>query len=208
MPPYVVKGDPATGQLTIACQGGKFRAALTRNGEHVSLFLNGEEIALEQEVLRPHATFTFEVVPGEYEARVRDARGEMDASRVTVGEPGKFRFDTRTVTLLEPGQGIALADSPALKSLTVLPAFREPFRVAAKVTADYQHLCCEQTAAKIVAATLSYVGGDDGARREVEPVIIAGVRREESLHLPGRAFKCTLAIASRPVTRSWRPGIC
>ena len=56
-------------------------------------------------------------------------------------------------------------------------------------TAGYAHLCCEQTAAKIVAAVFMYLTSEKpGMRRKAEEIVLAGIAREKKMLRPGKGF--------------------
>jgi hypothetical protein len=98
---------------------------------------------------------------------------------------------TRTVRFLRRGEKIALADDPSIVTLRALPGLDQPFKLLCDATADYGHACCEQTAAKILAACSMYLfAGDDPRRRSrAEEIILAGVRREHTMWMKGRGFR-------------------
>lgn len=89
---------------------------------------------------------------------------------------------------LQPGEG-ATRDADVV-GLRVLPGLDKPFRALVDATADYGHACCEQTAAKMLAASAMYALAEDpGQREKACAIIVAGVRREATMWLPGRGFK-------------------
>src|SRR5262249_23923650 len=56
-------------------------------------------------------------------------------------------------------------------------------------TADYEHACCEQTAAKILSACVMYLIAEGPVRRKkAESVILAGIAREKRMYKKGRGF--------------------
>jgi hypothetical protein len=97
----------------------------------------------------------------------------------------------RALVLLEPGQRVSRALDPSIVALRVLPALDGPFTALVDATGDYGHLCCEQTAAKMLAACAMYALSDsDRERRDrAESIVLAGVRRERSMWLERRGFK-------------------
>ena len=71
----------------------------------------------------------------------------------------------------------------------MLPAIDEPFDILVTATAGYAHLCCEQTAAKILSAMCMYLtASKSGQRRKAEQIILAGIAREKKMLRPGRGF--------------------
>ena len=127
--------------------------------------------------------------PGHYVATVEDAAtGERDVVEVHVGTPGKFRSLVREVGLLQKGDALTLDSAEAL-SLRVLPGLDTPFKQLVDATADYGHLCCEQTAAKILAAVVMWLTSEGpGRRKKAESVIVAGIARERTMWKRGLGF--------------------
>ena len=116
------------------------------------------------------------------------ASGETDAVEITVGEPGVLKSYVKELGLLLAGDHITLDSADAL-TLRVLPAVDESFHCLLSATAGYAHLCCEQTAAKILAATFMYLASEsDGERRNAKEIILAGIEREKKMIRPGRGF--------------------
>jgi hypothetical protein len=91
---------------------------------------------------------------------------------------------------LEPGDRLSLDDRPDVRSVNILPGLDQPFCVLIEATGGYEHCCCEQTAAKLLATVAMYVLAHDDIRRgRALEMIMAGVRRQRSMWLPGRGFK-------------------
>jgi hypothetical protein len=170
------------------------------------LLANGRPFSAGDAVPAGRTELTFLAGPGVYEARVDDLTGAVERIERRVDVPGKLRRVARTVRFLEPGHRVSRDDDPGIIGLRVLPGLDKPFRALADATADYGHACCEQTAAKMLAACAMYALADaDRKRRErAEAIILAGVRREASMWLRGKGFKMYPESASRPETY-WGP---
>lgn len=192
LPAFVHHGDGAVGQVHAGAASGRLRVRLTRDGQDVPLVRDGEPVSAGAVVEGRRVTLAFLALPGQYRVVVEDAESGaavQDGGRVEV--PGKLRRLARTIRFLEPGDKLAQDDDPGIRQLTVLPGLDRPFRALVTATADYGHLCCEQTAAKMLAAAALYaLAGDDPPRREAaEAILLAGVRRETQMWLPGKGFK-------------------
>jgi hypothetical protein len=109
---------------------------------------------------------------------------------VLVGEPGELRSYAKEVGFLQPGDKLSLAEAgDEVLSLRVLPGLKETTTCLVQATAGYSHLCCEQTAAKILSATVMYLTAEDAkTRSKAEKIILAGVEREKKMHIRGRGF--------------------
>jgi hypothetical protein len=190
VPAFVHPDDAAVARLHVGTRSGA-RVRVTRDGAEVTLLLDGRALAPGERLPAGRAELSFLAGPGTFEAVVEDASGASDRAVKEVEIPGKLRRLARTVRFLEPGQRLSRDDDPSIRALTVLPGLDQPFTALCDATADYGHACCEQTAAKMLAACAMYaLSGDDRQRRDrAESIILAGVRRERSMWLRGRGFK-------------------
>lgn len=162
VPPFVHAGDAVWGKV------------LTGDDCEVCLTCDGVAVPLDQER-------RFLVKPGDYEATVTSSTGLSRSSARRVESPGRLRRLVKSVRILQPGESVALADNPEHFSYRILPGLARPFKTLLSTTADYSHLCCEQTAAKMVSAALiALSGGRDG-----EAIFSAGVRRLQDMQLEG-----------------------
>ena len=183
LPPSVHANDTVVGRLRAATRSGRGKISVSRDREALSLRganSNTFETPVEIEL---------DVVPGTYVACVEDLEtGETDSVELTVAEPGVSKSYLKELGLLLAGDHITLDSANAL-TLRVLPAVEEQLDTLITATAGYAHLCCEQTAAKILAATFMYLTGkNDGERRNAEQIILAGIEREKKMLRPGRGF--------------------
>src|SRR5262249_30578888 len=157
-------------------ESGEVTVRLTCSGEQVELLRADGKPVRSGEVLKSPADLKFLVRPGSWVAEVTDAAtSEIDRVEAFVGTPGKFKSYVRQLALLEQGQKITL-DSEDAVALRVLPALEEPFNLLAEATAGYEHHCCEQTGAKILAAVCMFMSAKTKAKRSLaEEIILAGV---------------------------------
>lgn len=135
------------------------------------------ELYLDEKLQQLDEGFGFEVKTGVYRAVVASSEGDSRTQTRRVDEPGRLTRVVQSVQLLTKGQSISLENDPSTLSLQVLPGLQKPFKTLIKETANYGHLCCEQTAAKMVSAALMVLSGD----KDGEAVFIAGYRRMESM---------------------------
>ncbi len=188
VPPAVHPDDTVRGRLRAATASGRARVSLTCDGEDVELLgpRGGEVTAGE---LATPVELEFVLRPGVFLAQVEDAEsGDSDTLEVRVDEPGKLKSYARETGLLQEGESLDLERADAL-TLRVMPSVDEPFDNLVTATAGYSHLCCEQTAAKILSATYMYLSTASPVTRSLaEEIILAGLAREHKMHLPGRGF--------------------
>ncbi len=188
VPPAVHPDDTVRGRLRAATASGRARIRLTCDGDDVELLgSRGGEVAAGE--LASPVELEFVLRPGVYLARVEDAESDdSDTLEIRVGEPGKLKSYGREIGLLQEGESLDLERAGAL-TLRLLPNVDQPFENLVTATAGYSHLCCEQTAAKILSATFMYLSAASPVARSLaEEIILAGLAREHKMHLPGRGF--------------------
>jgi hypothetical protein len=190
LPAFVHPQDSAVGRVHVGALGEGARVRVTHDGAAVLLHLDGVALDPGAPLATTRAELSFVVAPGRWEATIEDASGPRDSAAKDVEIPGKIRRIARAVRFLQPGESASLASDPSVVGLRVLPGLDRPFRALVDATADYGHACCEQTAAKMLAASAMYALAEDAERRgRAEAILLAGVRREEGMWLRGRGFK-------------------
>jgi hypothetical protein len=183
-PRFVHASDVALGRVFVQCRSAA-TITIRKGGIPVALVggQSGRELAPGRHEL------SFVATPGSFEVRL-DAGAESETVSVRIDEPGKLRRLARAVQMLSPGEHLSRASDPSIRALRVLPGVDRPLRALIDATADYGHSCCEQTAAKILAACAMFALADEPARRSrAESIIVAGVEREERMWLRGQGFR-------------------
>ena len=189
LPPAIHVDDTIEACLRATSTTGAVSVQLTRNGEPVSLRRHDGTAVQDNERFAGSVRLVFDATAGDYQARVQHVEtGATDQLEVYVAEPGRFRTQLKRLSLLEAGQELTLEADDAL-ALHVLPGLDEPFGQLLETTAGYTHLCCEQTAAKIIAAAVMYLSYEKiVTRKKAEDIILAGVARERRMFSPGKGF--------------------
>ncbi|MFO0618816.1 MAG: hypothetical protein U0414_39870 [Polyangiaceae bacterium] len=184
LPAFVAAGDGAEGRIHVRSKrGGTLRVA--RDGAPVALR------GVERGVLAAGAhEVSFVAEAGDYAITFDAVDTESVRLDRRVDRLGALRRMARSILLLEPGQAIDGGRDASVFALRVLPGLDKPMALALDATADYGHACCEQTAAKILAACAMYALAADPARRsKAESIIAAGIRRERTMYMKGRGFR-------------------
>lgn len=191
LPEALFDGDRAVGRIVARCASDRFQVEVLRNGEAVSLFAAGappQAIAAGL-VFANSAELTFVVDQGTYVATVRPIAGGRSRQTTKIVRPlGKTQVRRRVMRLLFPHDSVCLGDE--VQEIRLLPSCEPFFRKTAQATADYEHLCCEQTAAKLFAS-FACLAGAIAARESTEAALTAiraGLRREQEMWLPHRGF--------------------
>jgi hypothetical protein len=185
VPTAVFPGDKVQGRLRAFAGSGRVKVSLTRDNDPVALKQDGRALPTSAAHDGP-LDLTFDVVPGRYVATVEDpASGEIDVVEVWVDEPRAATSMVRELRFLRAGQSLSLDEADAI-SLRVLPGIDAPFDTLVRATAGYGHLCCEQTASKIVSAVAMYLSASTPKDKALaEDIIISGVAREETMLVEG-----------------------
>ena len=205
VPAFVHPADGALGRLHVGTRSGG-RVRVTRDGVEVRLLSGGRALAAGELVSPGRAELSFLAGPGAYEATLEDDSGVVERTSRDVQPPGKLRSLARSVRFLEPGQSLSRDADPSILDLRLLPGLDKPFSALVDATADYGHACCEQTAAKMMAACAMFALAPEDRRRrdKAEAILLAGVRREALMWLRGRGFKMYPESSPRPDTY-WGP---
>lgn len=184
LPAFVAIGDGGDGRVHVRSKrGGTLRVA--RDGSPVALLgVDGGTLGAGAHEV------SFVAEAGDYAITFDAVDAESIRLDRRVDKLGALRRMARSIVLLEPGQAIDRARDPSVFALRVLPGLDKPMTLALDATADYGHACCEQTAAKILAACAMYALAADAARRsKAESIIAAGIRRERTMYMKGRGFR-------------------
>ncbi|WP_428267678.1 alpha-2-macroglobulin family protein [Haliangium sp.] len=189
LPPAIHPGDRVRGRLRVHVTGGRARVRLRCDDRDVPVRRPDGGRVEPGAVLPTPIELDFDAGPGRWQAEVEDVDGgERDRVEREVTAPGRIRHLVRELGLLMPGDHITLDSADAL-TLRVLPSVDQPCDQLVTATAGYAHLCCEQTAAKILSAVLMYLSAPGPVqRRQAEDIILSGIARERTMLRPGRGF--------------------
>jgi hypothetical protein len=179
LPPFVHPQDQVEGRLRIVSGQPPFRLGLTCDGKPLGL----------PEVAESREPITFACKPGKFRATVEEiASGRCETTEATVETSGRLSGVKRTVQWLRKGDRLSRGEDKGILALVLLDGVRGPAERLGAVTADYGHLCCEQTAAKILSACALWMSSTNGKRARWESTIRAGIEREKTMFLPGRGL--------------------
>ena len=196
VPECLHNGDQAIGRVNARCQSGEFSVRLTCDGAPVELFdaskrsrVSGEHIKAKELEL------TFAVGIGVYTVTVTDlVSGQTVDVERSVKPLGEIVTTRRSMRLLQPGEMMQLDDE--IKRIRLLPNPKSIESMAIAATSNYEHLCCEQSAAKLFAsvASLASAINSDGPhaqsqeQRTAIDSIRAGLSRMQDLWVSARGF--------------------
>lgn len=186
LPEAVTDQDQVQGKLVCHAASGRALVSLRHNDQAVSLVQNGARVT--DTVMCP-AVLTFDVAPGRYEATIRDAAdGTSDSVVHFVDSPGCFTTQVKQTSILTPGEQLDLESCDAV-AIRLLPSLAGPTATLMEATADYSFLCCEQTAAKNLAAAFMWLTATDPKQRHKAALILRkGLARQITMFVAGAGF--------------------
>lgn len=177
-PPVVEPGDMVYGRVRAQTSSGKAKIELLLDDEVVELprSINSSKVNTPLE-------FDIQVEPGQYTLNITDLKSnEIDSVKVQITAPGKVKSLSNALQLLQENESISLDSYPGTIQLELLPGFDHIQEKLVSTTADYSHLCCEQTAAKMLAASAMYIASEDiVTRQKAEKILLAGAAREAKM---------------------------
>lgn len=186
LPPYIYPTDESIGVIYIGCVNKQFKLKLYCDEQAIPYKVSGKQQSNPDVIHGSLVKVEFIAKPGKWRAEVEDnISGEIDISEQIISSLGSFKSIARRFQLLKEGEKINRAEIEALQ-LRVLPSIDKPFHLLCDATTNYKHLCCEQTAAKVISAIASLIAGGDSDK--LTPVIIAGIERQMSMYLPNKGF--------------------
>jgi hypothetical protein len=192
LPRFINAGESARSWLHVGTRSQELSCCLYHEGKEVGLTCNEKPFGKNDKINSPLVNLKFAGGAGNYRAVLKNNAGEVVACiEQTVDQPGKLRRRLRSVRLLNEGESFNLQADDRVTAIRLLPGLDQSFDLLVEATADYSHCCCEQTAAKILSACAMFMfAGDDRKRRDnAQAIIIAGLKRQESMWLRSRGFK-------------------
>jgi DNA-binding transcriptional MerR regulator len=162
----VIVGAPDDAMCNVRVNGSFVQFERTRNGANIHL--------------------RWPAALGVHEVSVVSSAGSDKVARV-VEEPGEEVVLTQELLILKKGKRFDVSEEGAI-SVQVMPGIQRELALAVSVCVDFQHSCCEQTSAKLVAAFMAFITGDDSSRDKSRQSIINGEARLRSMYSQGRGF--------------------
>ena len=180
LPKFVHPKDAATGRVYSRLASGSATVTVF-NDEKVAASFEAQSGELQVE--------SFVCKPGRWRATIAvEDSEEPKTVEKEVFAPGVSKTIRTPTVVLKPGDSREFASD--VRKLEILPGFDSPLKNLAKATSNYQHLCCEQTAAKIRATVFIYISSEADlvAANAAEASIIAGVSRMTTMWIQGKGF--------------------
>jgi len=190
-PVFVHPGDIVTGRVRLETRGAA-RISLARDGGMVEL-RQGENVLAGGHVLQAgEYELTFRALPGIYHAAAEETEsGRTSDCKAVIEEPGRILRRCLVPRWLGAGESIRLGEGGVQSIRLVSPELKHQLKTLLEATGSYEHLCCEQTAAKIMANCAMFMlnGKIPRELKKIEASVTAGIRRQREMFLPGKGFK-------------------
>jgi DNA-binding transcriptional MerR regulator len=163
----------------VATKGDRCVAIVVNGAEHkddVLITVNGKLSSFEGGIKGKNLVLTWDAIPGLHEVTVK---GVDKVARI-VEEAGEEIVLCQETRILVGGRRCEVG--PDASALYVLPGMKEELKAVIQVTTNFEHCCCEQTAAKLVSAVLGADIGNDGEKEQAYKAISNGLARLRLLY--------------------------
>lgn len=158
----------------------------SKTPKKIILKVNGKETKFEERTVGDHLHISWKAVSGSHQIYVEQGKN-MDFVMRVIESPSEEVVLTQEIRLIKPKKAYSIFDEEAI-SITILPGIKEELNRAISVCSQYQHCCCEQTSAKVAAASLAIMIGDDSSKNKGIEGLVAGEKRLMTL-FNGSAFR-------------------
>ena len=191
LPAILLDGDQASGRVIARCQSGSFSVTVDCDGVPVVLYSTDAacDPVTTEHIKMTESEFTFIAGLGRYTAKVCDkVSGKIREDNHQVKPLGKFVEPRRTMRMLAEGERVELNEE--IRRIRLLPSVQPIKQMVAEATANYDHLCCEQTAAKLFSAVIcmaNQIGSGEPIEKSCTAIRV-GLKRQQSMWLRGKGF--------------------
>ncbi len=191
LPDLLLQGDQASGRVVARCESRKFSLEVLCDGVPIALHCPNPPYhpITTHELSVTETEFGFSARLGQYTARVCDrVSGKTREDRHTIGPLGELIVPRRTLRMLSGGEIVELNDE--IRRIRLLPSVQPIKQMVAESTAHYDHLCCEQTAAKLFSAVIclaNQIGSGEPTQKTLTAIRV-GMKRQRGMWLPGKGF--------------------
>ena len=183
LPSQMHASDGAQGKLMFATKSRQARVTINvPGGKTISQVVDSNNL-IDQ--------ITFFAIQGEYSATVEDLNNDNESVTVKhlIQNPESSTTYSRRIRILQPGESFQTQNSSTINNITLANRIQNPIKDMASSICNYQHCCCEQTAAKIRSATYLYLLSDPESEERffASKSIVQGVNRLREMQLaPGQ----------------------
>ncbi len=191
LPVFVHPGDQVWGRIHCGAESGSLEVYVLCDGKPVTLHHKDQSTPHSMKLDAQQTTLRFLADVGEYQAfATNTATGHTETVYGNVQTVGTLVTEHRTLRFLQSGERISQQDEKDILSLRLLPGLEQPFKLLLDATSDYAHMCCEQTAGKMLAAIAMYTFADEQETRDkAESIVLTGTERMKTMWLKGRGFR-------------------
>lgn len=178
---YVIPAIPAYAHPE---DGVKCRAYVVAcDSAVVRVSVDGKRADFEMSGSNPRVV-EWDAVPGVHEVSVA-YQDDVDKVVRVVECPGEETVLAQELRILKKGEAFDISRDENALSIVVVPGMENEFKAAIHVVTDFQHKCCEQTSAAILASAIAIVTGGDSEKEKGFDSIVKGEQRLKSMYSNG-----------------------
>lgn len=154
----------------------------------ISVRIDGKPVKFDIDKTNPEIFLAkWIALPGVHEVVVIGKKASDKIIRV-IECPGEESVLAQELRILKQGETFDIGSDENALSLMVVPGMDAELKTTINVVACFEHYCCEQTSAIVMASALACVTGDDSAREKSFESIIKGGNRLKSMYQKGKGF--------------------
>ncbi len=183
--------EPQIPQIAHPDDGLLCRATGVRapEGATFTVHVDGQAISFENTSRASSQVLQWPAKTGVHTVRMLGPDGTLLDKIVRVVEvPGEESIIAQEMRILRAGERFDLENEDAL-SVKVMPGIQSELTLAVNVVTGFGHDCCEQSAAKIGAACVAVMVGDEASKEKGCHLIVKGAQRMKSMWKPGKGFR-------------------
>lgn len=149
--------------------------------------VDGRAVEFDAEERDGVVELSWPAVPGVHRVATVAEKGGDAITRV-IEAPGEEAVLTQELRVLARGESFDIEQDEGALSVSVVRGVEAEAKKAIHVVTSFGHLCCEQTAAQVLAAALAIANGDDQSREAGLKAIVLGEARLRSMYRAGAGF--------------------
>lgn len=184
--PLIPQYAHADDEVNCVCYG--VRGPKTK---HYKVKVDGKEVTHMALQEGENVRVSWSAIPGLHEVTMFDESGKNEIDKIVrvVEQPGEETVMGQEIKILKPGEKYDIAEDDGAMQVKVMPSINDELKVAVSVCTNFEHYCCEQTSAMIVAACVAaMVSTDETTKEQAYQSIVKGWARLKAMYMPVYGF--------------------
>lgn len=161
-------------------------------GGEPPFLIKGERDGLELNLpnrMERNSPVTFVCAPGSYRFTVEEiSTGRREVIERKVEVAGRMSGVRKSLKWLPEGDSVVREPATDLLGMEPFPSPVPFWSVLSRQTSNYQHMCSEQTAAKIFSACVAWLLSKEEERPKLESIALAGIAHQRRMFRIGEGF--------------------